>query len=119
MALTFAAHKKPRTMDRVSQRRQKIVSGIDQQFTLLDQHRNGQPVKNAWFWQGADGKYFSSIRYGRSEIELAKGMFSVAAPDVDGLIEALKEIRSMVLNGKLDENLNKASDTMRSKFKTE
>lgn len=119
MALTFAAQKKPRTMDRVSQRRQKIATGIDQQFTLLDQHRNGQPVKNAWFWQGADGRYFSSIRYGRSEIELAKGMFSVAAPDVDGLIEALKEIRSMVMNGKFDENLTKASDTMRSKFKTE
>ena len=58
MALTFAAHKQPRTMDRVSQRRQKIVSGIDQQFTLLDQHRSGQSVKNAWFWQGTDGCYF-------------------------------------------------------------
>gem|GEM_PF-6705843 len=35
MALTFEATKKPRTMDRVSQRRQKIVSGIDQQTCLL------------------------------------------------------------------------------------
>ena len=34
MALTFAAHKKPRTLDRVSQRRQKIITGIDQQVAL-------------------------------------------------------------------------------------
>jgi hypothetical protein len=119
MALTFAAHKKPRTMDRVSQRRQKIVAGIDQQLDLLDQHRNGQTVKNAWFWQGADGRYFSSIRYGRSELELAKGMFAIECTDIASLGEALKEVRSMVLKGKLDEALQKASDALRAKFKAE
>lgn len=36
MALTFAAHKKPRMLDRVSQRRQKIITGIDQQIAVLD-----------------------------------------------------------------------------------
>lgn len=56
MALVFAAHKKPRTLDRVAQRRQKIVTCIDQQIALLDQHRQGQPTKNVWFWQGKDGR---------------------------------------------------------------
>ena len=119
MALTFAAHKKPRTLDRVSQRRQKIVTGIDQQIALLDQHRQGQPVKNAWFWRGDDGRYFLSIRYGRTEIELAKGMYSVECADVAGLNEALAELRSMVLKGKLDEALQKASNALRAKFKAE
>jgi hypothetical protein len=119
MALTFAAHKKPRTLDRVSQRRQKIVTGIDQQIALLDQHRQGQPTKNAWFWQSKDGRYFLSIRYGRTEIELAKGMYSVDCIDIAALDDALKEIRGMVLKGKLDDSLQKASDTLRAKFKSE
>lgn len=119
MALVFAAHKKPRTLDRVAQRRQKIVTGIDQQITLLDQHRQGQPTKNAWFWQGKDGHYFLSIRYGRSEIELAKGMYCVDCADIAALDEALKEVRAMALKGKLDDGLQKASDTLRAKFKSE
>ena len=119
MALVFAAHKKPRTLDRVAQRRQKIVTGIDQQIVLLDQHRQGQPTKNAWFWQGKDGRYFLSIRYGRTEIEIAKGMYSVDCADVAALDEALKEVRAMVLKGKLDEGLQKASDALRAKFKSE
>lgn len=119
MALTFAAHKKPRTLDRVSQRRQKIVTGIDQQVALLEQHRHGQPVKNAWFWRGGDGRYFLSIRYGRTEIELAQGMYSVDCADLSAVGEALKEVRAMVLKGKLDDGLQKASDTLRAKFKVE
>ena len=119
MALVFAAHKKPRTLDRVSQRRQKIITGIDQQVALLEQHRQGQPVKNGWFWQDGDGRYFLSIRYGRSEVELAKGMYSVECADSAALGEALKEVRGMVLKGKLDESLKKASDTLRAKFKSE
>jgi hypothetical protein len=119
MALVFVSQKKPRTMDRASQRRQKIVAGIDQQIALLDQHRQGQPVKNAWFWQGENGRYFLSIRYGRSEIELAKGMYSVDCADIPALAEALKEVRAMVVKGKLDDGLQKASDTLRAKFKSE
>jgi len=119
MALVFAAQKKPRTLDRASQRRQKIVAGIDQQIALIDQHRKGQPIKNKWFWQGVDGRYYLSIRYGRSEIELAKGMYSVDCADIDALAAALQEIRSMVLKGKLEEGLQKASDKLRAKFKTE
>ena len=119
MALTFAAHKKPRTLDRVSQRRQKIITGIDQQVALLDLHRQGQPAKNTWFWRGEDGRYFLSIRYGRTEIELAKGMYSIECANLAALDEALKEVRSMVLKGKLDESLQKASDTLRAKFKAD
>lgn len=119
MALTFAAQKKPRTLDRVSQRRQKIITGIDQQVLLLDQHRQGQPMKSAWFWRGDDGRYFLSIRYGRSEVELEKGMFSIQCADLDGVADALKEVRAMVLKGKLDESLQKASDTLRAKFKAD
>lgn len=119
MALTFEAKKKPRTMDRVSQRRQKIVAGIDQQTCLLDQYRQGLPVKNAWYWEGEDGRLFLSVRYGRSEVELAKGMYSVVCADTNELAVALKELRTMVLAGKLDEALQKASDKLRAKFKAE
>jgi hypothetical protein len=119
MALVFSANKKPRTLDRASQRRQKIVNGIDQQIALLDTHRQGQPIKNAWFWRGDDGRYFLSIRYGRSEVEFAKGMYSIECSDIAALADALKEVRSMVLKGKLDDGLQKASETLRAKFKSE
>jgi len=119
MALVFASQKKPRAQDRASLRRQKILAGIDNQITLAGLARQGTAPKKAWFWQGEDGRYFLSIRYGRSEIELAKGMYSVECADLDALVEALKEIRGMIVNGKMDAQLQKASDTLRAKFKTE
>ena len=85
MALVFASQKKPRAQDRASLRRQKILAGIDNQITLAGLARQGTAPKKAWFWQGDDGRYFLSIRYGRSEIELAKGIYSVECADLDAL----------------------------------
>ena len=119
MPLTFGPNKKPRTLDRVTQRRQKIINGIDQQLIVLDQHRQGKADKSAWFWQELDGRYFLSIRYGRTEVELAKGMYSVECSNIESVGDALMEIRSMILQGKLDDSLQKSSDKLRAKFKAD
>lgn len=116
MELKFAAATKPKQVVPEIQRRQKLVSRIDQQIGYVRQMVEGKQPRAAWAWMDEAGTYFLPIKYGRQQIELKKGMFSVECPDLDHVEAALCTIRAMVLNGDFDQQLTKASSDIRSKF---
>ena len=116
MELKFAAATKPTQVAPEIQRRQKLVSRIDQQIGYVRQMVEGKQTRAAWAWMDEAGIYFLPIKYGRQQIELKKGMFSVECPDLDHVEAALCTIRAMVLNGDFDQQLTKASTDIRSKF---
>lgn len=116
MELKFAAVTKPKQFAPEIQRRQKLVSRIDQQIGYVRQMVEGKQPRAAWAWMDEAGTYFLPIKYGRQQIELKKGMFSVECPDLDHVEAALCTIRAMVLNGDFDHQLTKASTDIRSKF---
>jgi hypothetical protein len=117
MELKFTAERRPRKLDRIAQRRKKLVANIDDQIARLAEPGTQKSSGGDWFWPGEDGKYYLSIKYGRTDIELTKGMFSVECADLTEVNTALEKIREMVLSGKLDDALQKASDALRAKFK--
>lgn len=116
MELKFATATKPKQVAPEIQRRQKLVSRIDQQIGYVRQMVDGKQPRAAWAWMDEAGTYFLPIKYGRQQIELKKGMFSVECPDLDHVEAALCTIRAMVLNGDFDLQLTKASTDIRSKF---
>lgn len=116
MELKFAAATKPKQVAPEIQRRQKLVSRIDQQIGFVRQMVEGKQPRAAWAWMDEAGTYFLPIKYGRQQIELKKGMFSVECPDLDHVEAALCTIRAMVLNGDFDQQLAKTSTDIRSKF---
>ena len=58
-----------------------------------------------------------NIRYGSKCIELSKGKNAVEVADLNALIEALNKVKSAVLAGELDAEIEKASGALRSGFK--
>lgn len=116
MELKFVAATKPKQVAAEIQRRQKLVIRIDQQIGYVRQMVEGNKPRAAWAWMDEAGTYFLPIKYGRQQIELKKGMFSVECPDLDQVEAALCMIRAMVLNGDFDQQLNKASTDIRNKF---
>lgn len=70
-----------------------------------------------WFWASAAGGYCMNIRYGSKCIELTKGKNAVEVADLNALIEALNTVKSAVLSGELDAEIEKASGALRSGFK--
>lgn len=116
MELKFAPTARPDKVNANVQRRQKLVRRIDQQIGFVRQMIEGKQPRAAWAWMDEDGTYFVPIKYGRQQIELKKGMFSVECPDLDQVEHALCTIRAMVLNGDFDPQLSKASADIRSKF---
>lgn len=118
MELKFAASAHPQKASAELLRRQKLVRRIDQQISYVQQLLDGKQPRAAWVWMDEQGAYFLPIKYGRQPIELKKGMFSIQCPDLDHVEAALCAVRAMTLKGEFDDQLQKASTDIRSRFQS-
>lgn len=116
MELKFVAASRPGKPSANVQRRQKLVSRIDEQIGYVRRMIEGQPTRAAWVWMDESGTYYLPIKYGRHALELKKGMSAIACPDLDHAEAALCTVRAMVLKGEFDNQLEKASADIRSRF---
>ena len=118
MKLKFSEKTRPAKVDPTVQRREKLIGRIDQQIGFVRQMIDGNRPRAAWVWMAEDGTYFLPIKYGKQTIELRKGMVSIECQNLDEVEHALCEVRSLVLTGKVDEQLNIATKAIRKRFET-
>ena len=118
MELKFVAAKKPDAVNVTVERRQRLVRRIDQQINLIKSAVDGMLPRASWLWMDEKGTYFLPIRYGRNPIELKKGMFAIQCKNAEEAAQALAVVRSMALNGEIDEQLAQTSQNIRASFKT-
>lgn len=116
MSLKFSAAAKPTPISAEVQRRQRLISRIDQQIVYCAGLKAGQTIKASWIWMDETGIYFIPIKYGRHPIELKKGMFSIQCKSIEECESALGTVRSMVLKGELDSQMTKVAEEIRRKF---
>lgn len=116
MDLKFVPATKPGPVSPAVKRRQRLVQRLDQQIGCCKAAKEGLLPRSSWAWSNESGGYFLPIKYGRQQIELKKGMFSVDCPDLDHVEHALCTIRAMVLNGDFDDQLAKAANEIRTRF---
>ena len=117
MELKFVANQTPTKATPVVLRRQKLVRRIDQQVQFVRAMVQGEAPRAAWVWMDENGAYFVPLKYGRVVLELKKGMFAVQCKDLDECEHALCTFRAMALSGSFDDQLTKASEQIRQKFK--
>lgn len=106
-------NRKPTVINPITERRMKLVNAIDNQLN----HLIGDEIKGGkWYWLGEDGCIYVEIRYGKNPLELKKGLFSIQCLDESELITNLNTIKSMVKDGKFDNQLASISKSIRSNF---
>ena len=69
-----------------------------------------------WWFQSDAGKICLVIRYGARTLELAKGKAAIECTDTMALIAALDTVRSAVIEGLLDPQIEAASIKLREGF---
>jgi|TARA_R110002074_G_C12555186_1_gene667036 hypothetical protein len=116
MDLKFAPDAKPKALPIAVQRRQRLIRRIDQQVGHVRDMIEGLTPRGAWVWMDEVGTYFVPIKYGRHQIELKKGMYSIQCKTLDECEHALCTIRAMVLAGEFDTQITKVSGEIRKKF---
>lgn len=116
MKLKFSDKARPLKVSPEVQRREKLISRIDQQIGFVRQMIGGSRPRAAWVWMDETGSYFLPIKYGKQTLELQKGMGSIECKNLDEVEHALCEVRAMTLAGKLDGQLTRASAEISSRF---
>jgi hypothetical protein len=116
MELQFAAASRRELANEFVQRRQKLVSRIDQQIAYVRQIIDGKQIRAAWAWMDDAGSYLLPIKYGRHALELKKGMYSIVCKDLDEVEHALCTVRALVLDGQFDAQLKKVSSEIRQRL---
>lgn len=116
MKLKFSNKSRPAKIGPEIQRREKLVGRIDQQIVFARQMIEGNRQRASWVWMDEAGAYFLPIKYGKQTLELQKGMASIECQNLDEVEHALCEVRAMTLAGKLDPQLEAASQEIRERF---
>lgn len=116
-ALALVPVSKPKEINPVVQRRNRLIKSIRRQKSLVDAYKAGESTKRTWFWINEDGKIFLQIKYGKTAIELAKGKFSIQCSSLDDVISNISIVETLVTKGEFDVILSNISKEIRSKFR--
>jgi len=115
LAEKFTTKRKPTAYDPVMRRRDRLVTAIEQQIAIISGQKVTQPQR-PWAWRDKDGNLYLSIMYGRQELELSKGKYSISCSSLADVVETLGSVRDMVIEGKLDEQLQAIGTKLRARF---
>ncbi len=114
--LNLVPVKKPTERNPLVQRRERLVKSINRQLELVKKYRLGEKTTRMWFWTDEDGNIFLPIKYGKKELELSKGKFSIQCSTLDDVENNLESVKSLVMRGALDQILTQVSEEIRKKF---
>lgn len=139
--LKLVAATKPNNLSTSVQRRLKLCGRLDEQLAIAKAAITGdtyQPTKTRsyvdsetglrkqtvvqkrvkpWWFTSEDGKLCLSVRYGARILYLAKGKTAVELGDNGQLVPTLEAIKSAVMAGELDAQIETASEDLKSGFK--
>lgn len=132
--------KKPNQVPQVVQRRNKLAKRVWQQIELAKAQENGTQFRVAkfksytdietglrkqieqhivikpWWFATQTGKLAVSVRYGSRILELARGKFAVEVAHEKDLAKTLDAIKTAVLAGELDAQIDVAASKLRAGF---
>jgi len=123
----------------VMQRRQKLITKVDEQIEMAQAAANGtaftstkfknivnaegvteykQVAKKvrAWYWKNDAGKWNLVVRYGARIIELSKGKNSIELLSETDVIPTLELLKTIISNGELDEAIKSVSKVVELKL---
>jgi hypothetical protein len=69
-----------------------------------------------WYWAGDTGRVHLALRYGSKTLEIAKGKNAIEVANGEELLSTLELLRSAVLAGELDTQMETASKALREGF---
>jgi hypothetical protein len=139
--LKLVTSKKAIKTSPIVHRRNKLVAKIHEQLELCEAKKLGQlyaPKKlrtyknkqtgermtveavkriKEWHWTAPDGLIHLSVRYGSKVLPLASdGSNAIVCANTDALIQALKTLKTVVLDGELDAAITEVSSFTKNNF---
>lgn len=139
--LKLVAATKPTNVSAEVNRRFKMCKRLNEQLSMAQAFANGEdylPTKTRsvvdsdtglrkqvtvakrvkpWWFTGGDGKLYLFVRYGARVLHLAKGKTAVEISKTSDLVPTLNTIKTALMAGELDGQIETASQELRNGFK--
>jgi hypothetical protein len=115
-ALTLVPVIKPKAINPVTQRRNRLLKAIRKQQAALEQYKLGEKTDRVWFWSSEEGKLYLHIKYGKVVLELAKGKFAIQCNTLDDVARNLGLVENLINKGEFDQVLTQVSRDIRARF---
>ena len=136
--LNITQLKRPTKSTPQEQRRNKLVSKLEEQMALAEAQQQGkryivmksawtrddsgaktkvqrEKIVRPWFWPDANGLSMV-VRYGARPLELAKGKRALSVANIDAIPEAISTVIAAVKAGELDTAMEAAIAANKSKM---
>lgn len=138
--LKLVSTAKPINQPPIVTKRAKLVKRLHEQLEMVQARLQGRPhfvtslrtitnpttgerrdveqmrAPKAWFWTGVSGEVLLQIRYGNKPIELKKGNPTIEVKMLTDLLEVIEGLKQAVELGELDQQIEGASASVRSRF---
>ena len=115
---TLTPKKKPSKTNPILFRRNKLLSGINKQIQNIHDLKRGLKVRNVWFFNDENNKFYLIVKYGKYELELSKNKYSIMCENIDQVLDNLEKLKELVSSGQFDTNLSEMSKSIRQNFET-
>jgi hypothetical protein len=115
--LTFVdVSERPRP-NSLANKRQRLLDALNKQGAELERFAAGHWSPRMWFWADDDGKYYLEVRYAKKPLPLSGSKSAILCRSLEDVAAKIDQLKTMVRAGELDQQIEAASEAVRTRFK--
>ncbi len=69
-----------------------------------------------WFWADESGKFYLEVRYAKKPLLISEGKVAILCQSLEDVATKIDQLKAMVRAGELDQQIETASEAIRSRF---
>lgn len=104
-------------LNSLASKRQRLLDGLNKQATEIESFAAGHWSPRMWFWADDSGKFFLELRYAKKPLPISDGKSAILCQSLEDVAEKIEQLKAMVRAGDLDQQIEAASDAIRTRFK--
>ena len=116
-AFTFVEVTERPKQNSMAIKRQRLIEGLTKQSTEIARFAAGHWSPRMWFWADDSGKFYLEVRYAKKPLPIGEGKSAILCQSLEDVAAKIDQLKTMVRSGDLDQQVEAASEAIRTRFK--
>jgi hypothetical protein len=116
-AFTFVEVTERPKQNSMAVKRQRLIEGLTKQSAEVARFAAGHWSPRMWFWGDESGKFYLEVRYAKKPLPISDGKSAILCQSLEDVAEKIEHLKSMIRAGELDQQIELASEAIRTRFK--
>jgi hypothetical protein len=116
-AFTFVEVTERPKQNSIAIKRQRLIEGLTKQSAEVARFAAGHWSPRMWFWADDSGKFYLEVRYAKKPLTISDGKSAILCQSLEDVAAKIDQLKTMVRSGDLDQQIEAASEAIRTRFK--